>query len=735
IHLLAAAYAYSQRQAKKTSRDSSQETITFDQHAEAIARFALGHINRLLSKKDYDNLCLIYKHQETEEATMKWTNAPLSNLGSTRASKQVVSVLTLLLDRPELKDANHSFAEGLLKLDSGTWVPYPDVDLNPIVRAIKNKDERLLKSLIEYCINCAKKHHPAYLVPVEQCLAQLSKDYPEIVANVFISTSYIPAHNYEYVASHAICTNNKIQNFFGNNKNPVFILRSQLPTTTWSSYFFMNINRDLHRGSESRFPKFEVQPAHKKPNYKIYVSPFQFKPIEHLAIDSKTTAFDYIAAKLQNVNTKLLQKEPRKESIFAHIERKEHFDNPVIAAIIRFKWYKFVIKYWWQRFFMALVFFVLMMAITAKQIAVSSREPNEVPTPDKIAARYLPEWRPVFIMAIAFGLMLIVDELWQMWHSPKKYLRSPFNYVSLEAFVSSVVGCFLALAAESGIRDDTGVDGGPRVLVLELRVIRHLGVTVNIILNITKRVFWFMLIFGLFLVAFTHSLLPCTTEPCVDTEDAKLPTGFFRALTATCFFLAGRFDPIDKEFYDGTTGFSFMMVVFYFFSAILLLNILIAHMNDAFNESAEEGEIAHLRLLSGVIAEKETHVMTKAGQERGDYYPKRIYYGASEEEAARFHSKYSITDVSTLSAENRFVVETSKMETTSIRETMTSIRETMNDNIVALRRDTNDNIMTLRRNTDDELAMLKVLLVGQTKLIETLLRKVDSLSNQQSVAQ
>ncbi|KAF9974351.1 hypothetical protein BGZ65_008775, partial [Modicella reniformis] len=128
---------------------------------------------------------------------------------------------------------------------------------------------------------------------------------------------------------------------------------------------------------------------------------------------------------------------------------------------------------------------------------------------------------------------------------------------------------------------------------------------------------------------------------------------------------AGRFDPINPSFGNGTTGFSIMMVVFYFFSAILLLNILIAHMNNAFNESAEEGEIAHLKLLSGVIAEKETYAMTKASREKGDYYPKRIYYGASDEEAVRFHSKYSITDVSTLSAENRFVVKSSSDEVTS----------------------------------------------------------------------
>ncbi|KAF9926711.1 hypothetical protein BGZ65_007184, partial [Modicella reniformis] len=143
---------------------------------------------------------------------------------------------------------------------------------------------------------------------------------------------------------------------------------------------------------------------------------------------------------------------------------------------------------------------------------------------------------------------------------------------------------------------------------------------------------------------------------------------------------AGRYNSIDTSFEKGTVSFTIMMVIFYFFSVILLLYVLIAIMNDAFNESEKEGELAHWKLLSGVIAEVETHAMFNAERERGDYYPKQIYYCASEEEAVQFHSKYSITDVSNLSAENRFLVEASA---SSIQET----KRTINDNIMALGKD------------------------------------------------
>ncbi|KAF9952883.1 hypothetical protein BGZ65_004999 [Modicella reniformis] len=109
-------------------------------------------------------------------------------------------------------------------------------------------------------------------------------------------------------------------------------------------------------------------------------------------------------------------------------------------------------------------------------------------------------------------------------------------------------------------------------------------------------------------------------------------------------------------------------------------------MNDAFVESEKAGETSHWKLLSQVVAEVETHILYilyRKAYKRGDYYPKQIYYCASEEEAMQFHSKYSIIDDSSLSAESRFVVETSRTTAASIRENQRAI----NDNIMVLRND------------------------------------------------
>jgi len=119
------------------------------------------------------------------------------------------------------------------------------------------------------------------------------------------------------------------------------------------------------------------------------------------------------------------------------------------------------------------------MTITAKQIQISTLPDGDAPTADEIAARYLPKWRPVFMVTIAIGMLLIMFELLQAAYSPRKYFRydnhhsncplgcdccrpchlltaqyshsphrSPYNYVDLAAFVIPLTGCFVFLFAK-----------------------------------------------------------------------------------------------------------------------------------------------------------------------------------------------------------------------------------------------------------------------------------------------
>ncbi|KAF9344391.1 hypothetical protein BGX34_005737 [Mortierella sp. NVP85] len=321
-----------------------------------------------------------------------------------------------------------------------------------------------------------------------------------------------------------------------------------------------------------------------------------------------------------------------------------------------------------------LTFFILVLTITGRQIEVSKLPTDgSAPTEAQIAARYLPGWQPVFYFTIVIGFILVLYELMQMASSKLKYFLSPFNYVHLAAYFSAITGCFIFLNAKPGVREDTGVDGGPSQvwvlafailllylnIIFELRIIKPLGRAVNIIVNITKKIIWFLLIFAVFLMSFTHALLyvlhtrryrPCKDgqpdDPCKGGDyPSKYPTNFFEALSTTYFFMSGRYGPVEESFDHGTVGFRFMMVLFFLFTVILLLNVLIALMNDAFNMSETEGERTYWKLLSEVIAELELITSYNERMSGGESYSQYIYYCASEEEVKKFQSSADISGV------------------------------------------------------------------------------------------
>ena len=69
---------------------------------------------------------------------------------------------------------------------------------------------------------------------------------------------------------------------------------------------------------------------------------------------------------------------------------------------------------WCERFAFVFIFLILVLSITGEQIRVSTVPNGRAPTADEIEARYLPKWQPAFIVAIVFGILLSLKELWQI---------------------------------------------------------------------------------------------------------------------------------------------------------------------------------------------------------------------------------------------------------------------------------------------------------------------------------
>ncbi|KAG0215938.1 hypothetical protein BGX28_007164 [Mortierella sp. GBA30] len=716
IHLLAAAFTYSKNESKKagvtlTLEDHAEALVRFTR--EHINRMMSIGVYSPLKRGGYSQVAPSAPHQRpspicapmapgetfrihgnanrryvddddrphllSEHTRMESGKPSPKTVTKPAPRPDIVTVLTLLLDHPYFQKANHIFVEGLLNSANGDWIPRDNKALNPIKRAIEARNGQLVEAFIEYCIKNAKKYHPAYLMPAVQCLNELSDRYPTILANMFRRASYVPAHNHGYVASHAIIANPQYSAWLmqklmlwkwftgkgfeksGNINDyakPVFSLRSQLPFRASSLLHILSIETSVRDKRIEKFPvKIDSADEEKKLqspySHKIYVAPFP-----------KLSMYGPYRPWFKHLQSA--------KSAFTDIAGREFFDSPAMVATLEFKWHKFGLRYWLSRFLCVFVFFILVLVITGMQIKSADVEGKQFGTDEfnaEIMGRYLFDWRPVFETTIVIGFVLVGYEVMQFIDSPRKYISSPYNYMDLAAYAMPIVGCFMFLEMNP-VPGPSGHDEGPdqiwvmsfAILALymnilfELRVIKQLGIVVNIILNITRTIVWFFLIFGLFLVGFTHALLHLL-------HTKKIPE-------------AGRYDPVNTTFENGAVSFHIMMVIFFFFTAILLLNILIALMNDAFNESKDLGQLAWLKQWSEVIAEVEIFLMSQSTRQNRNYFPDYIYYGASEQDAELYESQYNISNKSNLSIESRFLIDTVSSEQIT---TQTAQREVLRD--------------------------------------------------------
>ncbi|KAG0018812.1 hypothetical protein BGZ80_006706 [Entomortierella chlamydospora] len=191
-------------------------------------------------------------------------------------------------------------------------------------------------------------------------------------------------------------------------------------------------------------------------------------------------------------------------------------------------------------------------------------------------------------------------------------------------------------------------------VMFELKVFQPLGTAIHIILNIARRIIWFMAVFAITLIAFTHAFMHIThtrKNKCLDLTgeeqsqcealESKYPKNF-TALFSTFFFIAGIYDPLSNDLDPNSdTGYSFriMLSLFIFFTVILLMNVLIAIMNDGYSESRDEGQLTWLKQWSEVIVDAELFMMRRSTRQNKYFFPDYIYYAANPQDVEDYERK------------------------------------------------------------------------------------------------
>ncbi|KAF8916174.1 hypothetical protein BGZ58_005320, partial [Dissophora ornata] len=191
-------------------------------------------------------------------------------------------------------------------------------------------------------------------------------------------------------------------------------------------------------------------------------------------------------------------------------------------------------------------------------------------------------------MAAAF----IWLELLQAVRSFGRYTNSGYNFLDMLAFSLPMAASIDQIVVIS--QGDT--QGNTRLLsfsvlavflhmLFELRINKSVCKYVTIIQEAVYEIRVFFVIFAggilAFAIATLHLLRSCPYEGC-DPPTSAFSSNFIGALFDTYFFMGGIWDPVSDNFANNEFGFQLMMALFFFFTVILMLNVLIALINVAF---------------------------------------------------------------------------------------------------------------------------------------------------------
>ncbi|KAG0251601.1 hypothetical protein BG011_007503 [Mortierella polycephala] len=237
-----------------------------------------------------------------------------------------------------------------------------------------------------------------------------------------------------------------------------------------------------------------------------------------------------------------------------------------------------------------------------------------------------------------------------------------YNLVDIAVFALPLGGCINQFILRStGNEDNILNPRGPyswlfsfSILVIafhllfELRVNKTVCQFVAVIVGIFGKIQIFFIIFLVGMLAFTtallHLLRGCVQEPCAELTTGY-PENFYLAFSATFFFMGGKYDPISDVLTQPNWAFHTMMIIYLFFTVILMLNVLIALINSGYDESDTTWELAWLqnRLLYIESAENLSYSIPGL-RENYDIFPQEIYYSLSEAKIQEYKARWSKKD-------------------------------------------------------------------------------------------
>ncbi|KAF9211642.1 hypothetical protein BGZ59_007789 [Podila verticillata] len=494
------------------------------------------------------------------------------------------------------------------------WIPRipEDPENNPIAVLLERAKAHarylvLAATMIEYCIHQAKqRRNVGYLGVVHQVLPKMTELFPDLAMQVIAQSAFVPVADVDkvskrdYVVNHALISHRpSLRAFWRPNTtpihetvNPVFQVQPLLPVTRME---------EVHDELNERFTAT------------VYVAPFEL-------------LWYYDQAR---------QRRFSEATTWWRALLSAALDNPAIIALLEYKWNSFVGSYWLFRFLFQIVYYVLILAVSFLQVYTD-------PPSDLSVA---------FVVIIVCSALFLWFEFQQLLESPKRYILSPYNYLDIAVYTMPFIVGILHLIELS--KAEVTSDISTRILsftilivylhlLFELRVFASVCYISTIILSVIYRIKFFFIIFAACILAFSHSfvhLLHANTSEPPDAGD--YPRNLARAISATYFFMGGLYDPVSSLFTGDNVGFHLMMIFYFFLTVILMLNVLIALINEAFSTSdgGWRGVWLEIRLEYIESAESMSFLVPGFRRTHPAWFPKEVYYTASSKEVQAYEEK------------------------------------------------------------------------------------------------
>ncbi|RUP46519.1 hypothetical protein BC936DRAFT_146855 [Jimgerdemannia flammicorona] len=310
-----------------------------------------------------------------------------------------------------------------------------------------------------------------------------------------------------------------------------------------------------------------------------------------------------------------------KPSVFAQLAFRQSpmFDEPAFSAVVQYKWNVFA-----RRYHHALL--ALYTAYAVIYLIAVSISPYTL---------MIPAVKGILItLTVAFLVFLDIRPLLMRWNSITYWL-SIYHWVDRAAFVLVLISTILT----SPDYDKTVDLQAWTVLslwffvVFNLRVFQGLGLFFTLLVRILGNLGWLAVLMTAIIFAFAQAmwvLLRNAPAPASGNPFASMDG----SLNTLWQFLSSDFNAIDS--WNSGRSTDIMRVLFTFISTMVLLNMLIAVLNNVYTGTREIARKRWIRNRAEFIATVEVFMLSARQRQNRNWFPAMVFYEVSPDKFQRY---------------------------------------------------------------------------------------------------